>query len=56
MSDQTNPIDPQNIDPKTMEETLENIANSEEPNVSTPTPDDEVTRLRDALARSQADY
>lgn len=52
MSDQT-----QNTDPKNVEEVLEEIV-TQEPDAqgATPSSEDEVQRLKDALARSQADY
>lgn len=44
-------------DPKNLEETLEEIVNWEENSKpSSPTNDEELQRLKDALARSQADY
>lgn len=48
--------DPNNTDPKTARETLDEIVSEEatlDPKADT---SDEVTRLKDALARSQADY
>ena len=48
--------DPQNTDPieeNTVQEELENIVGQDE---VSPSQDDEITRLRDSLARSQADY
>ncbi len=48
--------DPQNTDPtpeNTIQEELENIVGEDSPLGSQ---DDEITRLRDSLARSQADY
>jgi molecular chaperone GrpE (heat shock protein) len=55
--------DPHNTDPKTLEETLEAIVEDavldETPVGDTSSggsPDDEIARLRDSLARSQADY
>jgi molecular chaperone GrpE len=55
--------DPHNTDPKTLEDTLEAIieeATVDETPVwgwaSETSPDDEIARLRESLARSQADY
>jgi molecular chaperone GrpE (heat shock protein) len=48
--------DPQNTDPKKMEETLEEITHETPVDTVEPTSDDEIVRLRESLARSQADY
>ena len=46
------PQDPQNTDPvENIEEVLEAIITEDSPNT-----DDEIVRLRESLARSQADY
>lgn len=51
MSDQT-----QNTESKNIEETLEEIVSQEWSSQPSPSNEDEIQRLRDALARSQADY
>jgi molecular chaperone GrpE (heat shock protein) len=56
MSNQTNPQDPQHTDPQTIEETLEAIVEESPASDTTTSPDDDIIRLRDSLARSQADY
>jgi molecular chaperone GrpE len=43
-------------DPQTIEETLEAIVEENPAWDATTSPDDEIIRLRDSLARSQADY
>jgi molecular chaperone GrpE len=54
--------DPHNTDPKTIEDTLETIVEeatleeTPEDTDSGASSDDEITRLRESLARSQADY
>jgi molecular chaperone GrpE len=54
MSDQTQNSD--NIEPKNLEETLEEIVSEEETSQKSISNDDEIIRLKDSLARSQADY
>lgn len=57
MSDQTNPQEPVNADPGTVEETLAEITQeTERVEPSSSSHDDELARLRESLARSQADY
>jgi molecular chaperone GrpE (heat shock protein) len=53
MTDQTQ--NTENTEAKNLEETLEEIVTEESSQKSTSN-DDEITRLKDSLARSQADY